>query len=314
MLFRSTPVFAVRADGTATIDAITITAELVHITGAVEFTVSPGAALTVDGLVATLRFADMTADVAFVQAKAHDAESNLDFLRSTVISKVFSGPPGDDGEPGERGTKIIAVSGYSTWSDASAVAELAAAGFGAPINRDVVTLYGPLAEAAEFTMTKFYDNGAWIELGTYINGNLLVNGTVAAQALNVDQISAIAADLGSIVAGDLYGTTLHGGDGYPTSADAWPTNDGTGYHLSAGGLRMGNYASGKYAHHKSNGDILTPQFTSIGGIATFSGLLNGVIGSFGLIRSPARLADVNAAGYDKRPNGEYYYDGVNSLP
>ena len=276
----STPVFAVRADGTATIDAITITAELVGITGDVEFTVSPGAALTVDGLVATLRFAAMTADVAFVQAKVRDAESNLDFIRSTVISKVFSGPPGDNGKPGERGTKIIAVSGYSTWSDASAVAELAAAGFGAPINRDVVTLYGPLAEAAEFTMTKFYDGSAWIELGTYINGNLLVRGTVAAEALDVDRLSAIAADLGSITAGTLRAVTIHGGAGYPTPDYAWPTNGGMGYHLSELGLRIGNVALGKFFEVNAAGELYAPGLSIATGGAIFSGVLAGATGTF----------------------------------
>jgi len=267
----STPVFAVRADGTATIDAITITAELVGITGAVEFTVSPGAALTVDGLVATLRFADMVADVAFVQAKVRDAESNLDFIRSTVISKVFSGPPGDAGVPGQRGTKIIAVSGYSTWSDASAVAELAAAGFGAPINRDVVTLYGPLAEAAEFTMTKFYDGSAWIELGTYINGNLLVQGTVAAEALDVDRLSAIAADLGSITAGSLHAVKIHGG---AFTEWNWPADGGIGYYQGPEGMRMGNPSTSRYFDARSNGDLYTPGLTVVNGRASFTGNVN----------------------------------------
>jgi hypothetical protein len=214
-----------------------------------------------------------------------------------------------DGAAGQRGTITITAPGYSTWSDASAVYEIGAAGYGDPINRDMVTLYD-----ATHAVTKFYVNGSWLDAGTVINGNLLVAGTVAAEALAVDQLSAIVADLGAVTAGDLYGTTLHGGEGYPTNADAWPTNAGNGYHLSAPGLRMGNYAAGKYAHYKSNGDILTPQFTIIGGKAKFLGELSGVIGSFALMQSPERIDNPNASGYDLKATGWYAYDGVNPLP
>ena len=46
-----------------------------------------------------------------------------------------------DGATGQRGTVTVTAPGYSTWSDASAVYELGRAGYGAPINRDTVTLY-----------------------------------------------------------------------------------------------------------------------------------------------------------------------------
>lgn len=128
-----------------------------------------------------------------------------------------------DGAAGQRGTITITAPGYSAWSDASAVYEIGQAGYGEPINRDMVTLYD-----ATHAVTKFYVNGDWLDAGSYINGNLLVDGTIAARALAADKLSAWTADLGEVTAGDLYGTTLHGGAGYPTNADAWPTNDGSG--------------------------------------------------------------------------------------
>jgi hypothetical protein len=94
---------------------------------------------------------------------------------------------------------------------------------------------------------------------------------------------------------------------------AWPSSGG-GYYVGPEGMLFGRLASGKYFQVTAAGEIFAPGLTVVDGVATFSGVLNGVIGSFGLIRSPARLADINAAGYDKRPNGEYYYDGVNALP
>ncbi|MDN2697137.1 hypothetical protein O0882_12500 [Janthinobacterium sp. SUN073] len=221
----------------------------------------------------------------------------------------FRGGQGVAGPSGQRGTVTVTAPGYSTWSDASAVYELSHAGYGAPINRDMVTLYD-----ATHAVTKFYVNGEWLAADTVLNGNLLVPGTVAAKALAVDKLSSIAADLGKVTAGDIYSATIHGGPGYPTSAYGWPSNGGNGFHLSQSGLLMGNYDLGKYARFDTDGDIRTPQFTSLQGIATFSGTLSGAWGSFALIRSPARLTSGSAAGYDLTGTGLYFYDGVHEQP
>ncbi|NHQ93299.1 phage tail tip fiber protein [Janthinobacterium lividum] len=90
-----------------------------------------------------------------------------------------------DGATGQRGTVTVTAPGYSTWSDASAVYELGRAGYGAPVNRDVVTLYD-----ATHAVTKYFENGAWLVLGTVLNGNLLVNGSVATEALAADSVTA----------------------------------------------------------------------------------------------------------------------------
>ena len=194
-----------------------------------------------------------------------------------------------DGATGQRGTVTVTAPGYSTWSDASAVYELGHAGYGAPINRDVVTLYD-----ATHAVTKYFDNGAWLVLGTVLDGNLLVDGSVAAKALSVDNLAAINANLGSVVAGDLYGTTLHGGSGYPTSAYAWPSNGGTGFHLSSQGLLIGNrYVPGGFFQFSSTGYFempgltVTPGSAGVPPIARFSGELVAATGTIGLLRSRA---------------------------
>ncbi|TSD72770.1 hypothetical protein FFI39_018295 [Janthinobacterium sp. KBS0711] len=99
-----------------------------------------------------------------------------------------------DGATGQRGTVTVTAPGYSAWSDASAVYELERAGYGVPINRDVVTLYD-----ATHAVTKYYVDGAWMVLGTVLNGNLLVDGSVAAKALSVDSLEAVNTKTGKLL-------------------------------------------------------------------------------------------------------------------
>ncbi|KAB8058053.1 hypothetical protein GCN74_17680 [Janthinobacterium sp. FT14W] len=219
-----------------------------------------------------------------------------------------------DGAPGQRGTVTVTAPGYSAWSDASAVYELGCAGYGAPMNRDVVTLYD-----ATHVVTRYFDNGTWLDLGTVLNGNLLIDGSIAGKALAVDNLGALKAKLGTVVAGDISSSTIHGGSGYPTASYTWPNGvgNGQGFHLSAQGLRFGDYNNGagkQYFEISSDGRIFAPGFTIAAGNATFSGVLSAVTGSFALIRSPARAANGTGAGYDMTSSGLYFYDGVNSLP
>jgi hypothetical protein len=99
-----------------------------------------------------------------------------------------------DGATGQRGTVTVTAPGYATWSDASAVYEIGKAGYGAPVNRDVVTLYD-----ATHAVTKFFVDNTWLDLGTVLNGNLLVDGTVAAKALNVANLEAVNTKTGKLL-------------------------------------------------------------------------------------------------------------------
>ena len=210
----------------------------------------------------------------------------------------FRGDQGVAGPSGQRGTVTVTAPGYSTWSDASAVYELGHAGYGAPINRDMVTLYD-----ATHAVTKFFVDGAWLAAGAVINGNLLVDGSVAAKAVSVDRLSAFSANLGNVTAGDLYGTTLHGGTGYPTNAYAWPSNGGTGFHLSAQGLLIGNRSvPGGFFQLSSTGYFEMPGFTVTPGtagappVARFSGELVAATGTISLLRSRTSGARVEIRG------------------
>ncbi len=214
-----------------------------------------------------------------------------------------------DGATGQRGTVTVTAPGYSNWSDASAVYELGHAGYGAPINRDVVTLYD-----ATHAVTKFYVNGEWLAVDTVLNGNLLVPGTVAAKALAVDELAAISSTLGKVKAGDITASTLHGGPGYAHSSFGWPpaADSGGGYHLSEQGLLLGNYKSGRYFIVYANGQMEAPGLVIKNGNATFSGVLSGSRGSFDLIQSPNRLAG-GKEGYDQTGTGIYFYNADGSI-
>ena len=224
-----------------------------------------------------------------------------------------------DGATGQRGTVTVTAPGYSTWSDASAVYELGRAGYGAPINRDVVTLYD-----ATHAVTKFYVDGAWMDLGTVLNGNLLVDGTVAAKALIADKLSAIRAILGDVTAGTIGSSVVYGGPGYPTPAYGWPmgTGGGKGFHLSAAGLLMGDYNGGasgaQYVAITADGSISAPGFTIAGGKANFSGnVVTGAGSGFRIEMGPddpvyamwagaGAKNDVNAIFYLKRSGAGYF--------
>ena len=91
------------------------------------------------------------------------------------------------GEQGQRGTKQAAVATAGTvWSDSEANAALAAAGWGTPINGDVVTLY---SSAAGFSQTRVWATGAWSALAAFFGGNVLVDGTVEGKHLKTGTVT-----------------------------------------------------------------------------------------------------------------------------
>ena len=134
-----------------------------------------------------------------------------------------------DGAPGQRGTVTVTAPGYSVWSDASAVYELGRAGYGAPLNRDVVTLYD-----ATHVMTKFFVDGAWLELGTVLNGNLLVPGTVATKALAADSVTAEKIDARGLAIKDRDGKVILGA-GTPLTSNYLDAGIGAGNLISNSG-------------------------------------------------------------------------------
>jgi hypothetical protein len=103
-----------------------------------------------------------------------------------VVTKVqdglngVPGSPGSDGADGRRGTVQTSGSSNGPWSNAAANSAISAAtGGSSPVMRDVVTL----TNGSSFVETRFYNGTTWLPLTAYIDGNLLVTGTVAAEAV-----------------------------------------------------------------------------------------------------------------------------------
>lgn len=149
-------------------------------------------------------------DTSYVDVVASKAGYSSITKRVKVI-KVKSGPKGDPGTstPGERGSVTVsrAITG-TTWSDAEAINALADFGYGYAVNLDTVTLFN-IAEA--FIETRVYSGGMWLTVQALINGNMIVQGTIGAQALHVDRLSSISADMGTVTAGLLESQVLVAG-------------------------------------------------------------------------------------------------------
>lgn len=96
---------------------------------------------------------------------------------------VQNGTNGGTGPTGSRGTVNLAQSGFSSWSDAAANSLVSSSGYGSPIQGDIVTLYN-----SSFSQTRFYSSGSWLVLTAYINGNLLVSGTLSASVITAGTV------------------------------------------------------------------------------------------------------------------------------
>lgn len=132
----------------------------------------------------------LTVDSSYVDISASKTGYSSITKRFSV-SRAKTGATGSTGSTGNRGNVNVAyaITG-STWSDSDAGTAVAGAaagsGFTSPQSRDIVTLYNT---AAGYSQTKYYSSGSWLDLTSYINGNMLVTGTVTAAKLDVGDTS-----------------------------------------------------------------------------------------------------------------------------
>lgn len=160
------------------------------------------------------------------------------------ISKAKAGPIGPDGEPGKIGpvgpTGTSGVPGIrgsrqfyvavttSTWSDA--LASSTAAVSAGPVLNDTVIQYN---SATGFVQTRFWTGTSWAIVNVVINGNLLVDGTVGAQKMVANTITANS----GIIAQAAIGTLLLAGNSVTQAIHVAQTgvtdgNTGYGYQLN----------------------------------------------------------------------------------
>lgn len=91
---------------------------------------------------------------------------------------------------------VLPVSG-SAWDDTAATGALS--NVGGPILNDIVTLYNNAANPI-YQESRFYDGANWLKFGGYIDGNLVIAGTVGTTALAANAVTADKIKAGTITA------------------------------------------------------------------------------------------------------------------
>lgn len=241
-LASSTPFFKV-ISGTPSPASATLTASLIGLTTAAAWAITGGTLTGSADNVRTLTYANMSADTAQITATV--VEGGITYTSTTFIAKISDGLNGGPGGTGARGTVNISASGYSAWSDSAAASAISSAGYGSPSNRDIVTLYN-----TSFSQTKYYQSGAWLALSAYINGNMLVSGTLSAS--------------------QIYGGIL---DGVQVAFGTGHTPTGRAFELNSGGVVWADniFAGiGSFGNINYSGSALTGQ--------TYITNSNGVLG------------------------------------
>ena len=125
----------------------------------------------------------------------------------TIVRRGADGAPGADGEDGANGQRGSVMASRqiagSVWSNVEADAAIAAAGYGAPVTLDLVTLYNA---AGTFSETRVRSGASWITYAARVNGNLLVLGSVTTQALVANAATAASSN-GTAATLDTFGSS-----------------------------------------------------------------------------------------------------------
>ena len=113
---------------------------------------------------------------------------------------------GQTGSSGERGSRQIVITGTADWTDLAAWNGIIAQFYGtAPVLSDLVTIVNTSAgtSTSKFCTANTTSPGTWAIPSAYINGNLLVTGTVGANAIAANAITTAKIAAGSITADKL---------------------------------------------------------------------------------------------------------------
>jgi hypothetical protein len=164
-----------------------------------------------------------------------EADSSNPALYTWALFKGADGSDGSNGTDGARGAgnyhlSVIAASPVDDSTFSLLANELTPGG---NVFQDRVTIFNN-GGATPWSLTKFWDGDSWEVLTLYINGNLLVSGTVAASKMVATDISA------GLFTADVIKTTNYDedGSGNPT-AGAKLDRTGTALKVAPGSLQTG---------------------------------------------------------------------------
>lgn len=198
ILTGSTSAFYERADGSRTPNSVSLEAVQLGIPSDVTWSIT-GGALAGTGATRTLDTSTITGESAVITAKV--TTGGTEYTSSFTVFRLRDGADGA-GTPGARGAGHYYAAG-AVWSDA--VADAATPG--GNVIGDVVTI----SDSVAYVMEKKWDGDSWELMGTVIDGNLLVSGTVKAGAIGVSSVSAISANLGTFTSGTTGNQTIISG-------------------------------------------------------------------------------------------------------
>jgi hypothetical protein len=237
-------IFKVSSDGlTASPSSFTFTVTLLNMTGTVTWSYSGGIALSINGNTATLSFASFSAVSGTITASI--TVDGQPYTQTVTVSKVADGSTGLQGSRGN--VDIAAVTSGSVWSDSEAVAALAAAGYGTPQVRDMVTLY---KSDRTFGTQKMYNGSAWVTVDYVWNGNVFVKGSILPEAIDTRGLT-IKDAAGNIILGSgtglpaAYFAGTVGGDNLCPNSSFEVVSNGT---LADGWSIYNNYSAGEPAN------------------------------------------------------------------
>lgn len=104
--------------------------------------------------------------------------------RGSNGSKGDPGNPGGPGAPGARGSSTVYYGGRTSW-DSNIATNYFTNTYGSVVLNDTMTQYG-----TDFSQTRFWDGGSWVQVTVAIDGNLLVSGTISAAKLAANTVIA----------------------------------------------------------------------------------------------------------------------------
>ena len=156
----------------------------------------------------TITVTAMSADTASVTFTASRA-GYPNLTKIFKLTKVRAGAPGangtngTNGAPGTRGSAQIGygVAGLTAWSNPQAELAITSNGL-TKVVRDQVTLFNS-TNPALFSESRFWDGSNWSSIAAFINGGLLVNGTISANKLVADSITSAQIAAGAITADEI---------------------------------------------------------------------------------------------------------------
>ena len=252
---------------------------------------------------------DTTSGYIRITATRTGSTTQVKDFKILKVIRGTDGTNGTNGSNGVRGSRQIVVDGTS-WSDAAAWNGIVAQTGTTPVLSDLVTIANA---GAAFSASKFYTGGAydgdWVTPNAYINGNLLVTGTVGADKIVSGSITTTQLNFNPVTTGNVVASINATAEGLFISGSRINI-DGT-VTFGAGYNPLGKIASGGAAADvNANATEISGGKITTNSIAASKIVTNSITTSqlnFTPVTAGGAAADINA--YTTQITGERIQTG-----